>query len=161
MSSSCRIKYRDDIMKDAKSIIKKRMGTSIIQDDLAIIPFNTSEKITTRAQALMLARELREQINNKYSANKFGAVAFVDNSQEEGVVINLAVPSLLLDAFEVKYGQKELSQIGEQQTLDLQEKPFEQQEQPVKSSVKSDMEVYNKVMNTTKDEVEQLKENCE
>lgn len=148
-------------MKDAKSIIKKRMGTSIIQDDLAIIPFNTSEKITTRAQALMLARELREQINNKYSANKFGAVAFVDNSQEEGVVINLAVPSLLLDAFEVKYGQKELSQIGEQQTLDLQEKPFEQQEQPVKSSVKSDMEVYNKVMNTTKDEVEQLKENCE
>lgn len=148
-------------MKDAKSIIKKRMGTSIIQDDLAIIPFNTSEKITTRAQALILARELREQINNKYSANKFGAVAFVDNSQEGGVVINLAVPSLLLDAFEVKYGQKELSQIGEQQTLDLQEKPAEQQEQSVKSSVKSDMEVYNKVMNTTKDEVEQLKENCE
>jgi len=148
-------------MNDAKSIIKNRVGSSIIQDSLAIIPF-ISNKIKTRAQALTIAKELRDEINNKYFSDKFGAIAFVDKNREEGVVIDLTVPSKLLDAFEVKFGQRELSQIGKQQTLDLQEKTVEPKQETKEISAKSeDIEKYKAIMNMTQDEVEQLKENCE
>lgn len=130
MASDCRIKYRKDILADSLAIAKKRLSTIIsVSDTKLVVPF-FGGTLQRRDQAIRVSSEITAAINDKYNAKTFGAVAFSNTNPDlqDGVEITLAVPSLLLDAYEVKYGQKDLTAL---RTSGTQGKLFHQVEEPV------------------------------
>ncbi len=105
--SNCRNHFRKQIITDVQRIAKGNSGTIKVNDTKVEIPFG-SKAIPHRDNALMAARRIAKEANDKYFANTYGAVAFVDNTKEKSITITIAPSSQLLDAYEVKYGKQEV-----------------------------------------------------
>ncbi len=112
---SCRAKYRKNIIDNSKRIIKNNATSYLEGDNYIDIPFGVSKKIKDRAQALQVARNRATEVNEMYQAKKFGNVVFINKEQERAIRLEIAPSSLLLDAYEVKNGQKEASTLFQQE----------------------------------------------
>lgn len=113
---SCRAKYRSEIINNAKRIIKADALSYKEGDNYIDIPFGVSRNIKDRAQALQVARRKATEVNEIYQQKVFGTTVFINHEQERAIRLLIAPSSLLIDAYEVKNGQREASTLFQLET---------------------------------------------
>jgi len=108
--SKCRVKYKKNIDEDIKKSIVKNATSYKVEEDKITIPIG--ENIKTLEATKSVAQKLSEEVNNKYNAEKYGEVTSIE-PHEEGTDINIHIPDLLLDAYEVKFNERTLQELRE------------------------------------------------
>lgn len=103
MSRSC---YIEKIRLDIKETIgvDKTSSAKAIKENKILLPFTDKHK--TKDSTLEWAKRLQKEINTKYNSKAFGSLIEIDNTVSNGTILDITIPSKLIDAYEKKYGEQ-------------------------------------------------------
>ena len=108
MSKNC-------IITTVKSKIKGNATSYIERENEIFIP--VSKKFSLN-QTRAIAQDKVNTINKEYLSEKFGEVVSLNTSYTNGTGINIHPPQLLIDAYEVKEGNKTIEEINSNRDLE-------------------------------------------
>lgn len=107
---SCRLNYVNKITEDIKEIIGiDRTSAKLLKPLQVLLPVgglnNSNESLKTKDNTYNWAKSIQNTINNKYNSKVFGNLIEIDNkSNPLGTIVNILIPTKLIDAYERKYG---------------------------------------------------------
>ena len=108
MSKNC-------IITTVKSKIKGNATSYIEKENEIFIP--VSKKFTLN-QTRAMAQDKVNKINKEYLSEKFGEVVSLNSSYTDGTGINIHPSQRLVDAYEVKEGNKTIEQVNSNRNLE-------------------------------------------
>ena len=108
MSKNC-------IITTVKNKIKGNATSYIEKENEIFIP--VSKKFTLN-QTRAMAQDKVNKINKEYLSEKFGEVVSLNSSYTDGTGINIHPSQRLVDAYEVKEGNKTIEQVNSNRDLE-------------------------------------------
>lgn len=108
----CRLKYTTDIIEDIYSIAGVgRTSATPIKHNSLLLPVGgkdtNNKSLSSKNNTYFWAQTIQNKVNSKYNSDVFGNIIEIDNvSNDKGTIINITVPKKLVDAYEVKHGDK-------------------------------------------------------
>lgn len=114
--SDCRLKYATDISDDIKEIAGVgRTSARAIKANQILLPVGglsgDNKSLSSKTNTLEWAKQIKKKVDEKYNAKAFGSLIELDNNKYNGTLINIIVTSRILDAYEIKNGQKPMAQL--------------------------------------------------
>lgn len=104
---SCRQKYTLEIRQDIlDSYGVDKTSAQLIKPNQILLPIN--EKHKTKESTLEWANRVAKELYTKYNSQAYGPVVKVDNNTNPtGTIVDIIIPSKLIDGYERKYGTQE------------------------------------------------------
>lgn len=109
--SNCRLHYLNSIHDDIYNIIGIGRTSAIpIKHNSILLPIggkdNDNKSLKSKNNTYYWAQRVQNIVNTKYNSEVFGNLISIDNmSNDKGTILNITIPSKLIDSFEVKNGQ--------------------------------------------------------
>jgi hypothetical protein len=102
MNRNCAINEIRDKIIEAYNVGKT--SASLLKPNKIILPIG-SEKLKTKDQTNEWARRVKKDLDNTFQAKFYGSLVQIDNnSNPNGTIVDITIPSKLIDAYEKKYG---------------------------------------------------------
>lgn len=101
MSRKCYIdKIREDIL-DAYGVDKT--SATLLKPNKILLPVG-GDTLQSKENTLEWAKRVANELYAKYNSKLFGNVVTIDNTKENGTIVDITIPTRLIDAYERKYG---------------------------------------------------------
>lgn len=115
---SCRQKYSDEIRQsilDSYGVYKT--SATLLKPNKILLPLTDNHK--TKEDTLEWAKRVQKEVNIKYNSKLFGNLIEIDNNTNpNGTIVDITIPTRLIDAYERKYGtQTEMFQLSADKKL--------------------------------------------
>ncbi len=95
-------KIRQDILDTYN---QDKTSIELIKPNKMLLPIN--EKHPNKESTLEWAKRIANILYKKYNAKSYGPVVAIDNnSNPQGTIVDITIPSKLIDGYERKYGQQ-------------------------------------------------------
>lgn len=109
---SCRVHYKNQIIDDIKNKAGVGRTSAVLLKPMQILlPIggkNNNKTLKTKNNTFEWAIDIQETINKKYNSEAFGNLINIDNeTNKKGTIINITIPSKLIDAYEIKHKNEE------------------------------------------------------
>jgi hypothetical protein len=112
---SCREKYSNEVRQDILDIAKiGKNSAELLKPNIILFPIGgidgESKKVPDLKASNAWANRVAKEANDRFQSKYFGPVVVVNKKgNPRGATLTITIPSRLIDAYEVKNGQKEVN----------------------------------------------------
>jgi len=104
MNRNCAINEIRDKVIEAYGVGKT--SASLLKPNKILLPTG-SEKLKTKDQTNEWAKRVKKDLDNEYQAKYFGSIVNIDNNTNiNGTIVDITIPTRLIDAYERKYSKQ-------------------------------------------------------